>query len=261
MLKKIFTLFAILFLISGVTLAAQQSEKNSGDGQNALNAPVFDATKNLTSQEIKSLTEKIRAVEKKHDIKIGIEFLRSINTSNVASAADSLREQHFSGAANGSTLFLVVMSSRDWYISLDPKLNQIVLDPEKIGEQVSAKLHDGNYSGACETFISEIDTRVTYYETNGKAYDPSEKFNFAAMGGAIVIAIFLGRFIRASLIASMSNVQHAAEASDYLKRDSVKITESNDTYLFTNVSRRPKSKSSGGGGGSSGGSGGAGGKF
>lgn len=261
MLKKIFTLFAVLFLISGMTFAAQQSGKNSGDGQNALNAPVFDATKNLTAQEIKSLTEKIRAVEKKHDIKIGIEFLRNINTSDVASAAHSLREQHFSGAPNGSTLFLVVMSTRDWYISLDPKLKQIVLDPERIGEEIVPKLKDGDYSGACETYINEIDSRVTYYETNGKAYDPSEEFNFPAMGGAIVLAIFIGWFIRASLIASMSNVRHAAEAGNYLKRDSVKITESNDTYLFTNISRRPKSKSSSSGGGSSGGSGGAGGKF
>ena len=66
---------------------------------------------------------------------------------------------------------------------------------------------------------------------------------------------------RSSLIASMSNVRPAIEASEYLDKNSVNINESRDTFLYMNVQRRAKSssrssggRSSGGGGGSRGGS-------
>ena len=55
--------------------------------------------------------------------------------------------------------------------------------------------------------------------------------------------------IRAGLIGSMSNVRHANEAIDYLKRDSIRMTENRDTYLYTNVSRQTKSRGSSGSGG------------
>ena len=44
----------------------------------------------------------------------------------------------------------------------------------------------------------------------------------------------------------MSNVQKAVKANAYLVKKSFELTHSNDTYLYTNVSTVPKSKSSGG---------------
>lgn len=43
----------------------------------------------------------------------------------------------------------------------------------------------------------------------------------------------------------MSNVQKAVKANAYLVKKSFELTHSNDTYLYTNVSTVPKSKSSG----------------
>ena len=44
----------------------------------------------------------------------------------------------------------------------------------------------------------------------------------------------------------MSNVQKAVKANAYLVKKSFELTHSNDTYLYTNVSTVPKSKSRGG---------------
>ena len=71
---------------------------------------------------------------------------------------------------------------------------------------------------------------------------------------------------RSALIGSMSNVRPAISAIDYLKRESVKITDRQDRFLFKNISRRPKNKSTasrsnGGGNGGGGGHGGSGGSF
>ena len=83
---------------------------------------------------------------------------------------------------------------------------------------------------------------------------------------AVVCGIFFGILVRSWLIGSMSNVHRENRATDYLKRETVKFTQNKDTYLFTNVERRPKPSSSvnhsGGGGGRGGSSGGgAGGSF
>ena len=81
---------------------------------------------------------------------------------------------------------------------------------------------------------------------------------------AAVTAIIIGVFVRSMLIGSMSNVHHAMEAIEYLKKNTVKITESRDTFLFMNVQRKPKSSGGGsrrGGGHGGGGHGGGGGSF
>ena len=58
---------------------------------------------------------------------------------------------------------------------------------------------------------------------------------------AVIIALFIAYFFRQTLIDSMSNVKIAQEAQEYLKRDTVNITTSIDTYLYTNISVIPKS--------------------
>ena len=47
---------------------------------------------------------------------------------------------------------------------------------------------------------------------------------------------------RSVLIGQMSNVHSASSADNYLERESIELTEETDTYLYTNVSSRPKSK-------------------
>ena len=48
--------------------------------------------------------------------------------------------------------------------------------------------------------------------------------------------------VRAILIAQMSNVSLADAAGEYLVKESVKITGSNDNYLYTREERTPRSK-------------------
>ncbi len=63
------------------------------------------------------------------------------------------------------------------------------------------------------------------------------------MGISIVITI-LGWFLcRSILVGQMSNVHSASGADDYLNRNSIEMTEETDTYLYTEVTRRARSKS------------------
>lgn len=248
MIKKFFALLAIFLLSFSVTFAAENS--------------VVDDAKILTPNQLKILSEKIQQVETKHKVRIAVNFSKSIGKQNIDTAANHYLKKYYSDAQNGGIILLVVMDTRSWNIALDAKLTQRILsysDVAYLNDGFMDKLHNDNFAGAADVYVDNVDKLLTYYAEHGTPYDRTEQFNPMALAAAVVISILLGFFIRSVLIGSMSNVRHAHEASDYLKRDSVRLTTNRDTYLFTNVSRRPKSsgnKGSGGrnsGGGSSGG--------
>ena len=160
------------------------------------------------------------------------------------------------------------MGSRKYEIATDARMSERITDADGIPflkQKFQPSLKAGDLAGACNNFVDGVNELVTYYETNGAAYSSdSDGIDPMIAIGAIVIALGGGMFFRSVLISSMSNVHHALTASDYLERNSVKINESRDTFLFRNVKRRPRGGGGGSRGGSSGGSssgGGGGGSF
>lgn len=229
---------------------------------------IIDKQNLLTPEEINSLTKKIQMIEQKHQIKIGIEFLKNTHGQSLDNAANSLLDKNFSGAPNGGILLLVVMDTRKWKIATDSTMRQIISDSEteSIAKNFIGNLSRGDYYEACDSYIESVDNFLMYYE-NGVNFNDSAEFDPLALGLAFFLAIISGFMFRSALIGSMSNVHQATSATDYLKRDTVKITDKKDTFLFMNVTRRRKSKgrsstqssgsSRGGGGGSHGGSSGS----
>jgi uncharacterized protein len=270
--KNICAIFFVVMAMSfSVTFASMPLEPPTDDSkalpteERMLDAAVFDNSRTLSKNEIQSLNNKIKSVEQKHNIKIGVEFLKSIGNANISNAAKELLRKHYSGGKNGGIIFLVVMDNRSWYVATDSKMDYIVNESE-VGNALLPSLKGGDYFGACEKYIDAVDKFFTYYEQNGAAYDSSAGFNPMAAMAAVLLGILFGISVRSWLIGTMSNVHHETKATDYLKRETVKFIRNKDIYLFTNVERRAKPSSnnnpgfSGGGrGGSSGG--GAGGRF
>lgn len=259
MAKKIFFLMAIFIFSFSVTFAAVKPDANNSEKN--FNAAVYDNAKILSANQTKILSEKISAVEQKHKIKIGANFFKNLDDKNIDTVANERLRKYFGGAANGGIILVVDVENRKWNIALDAKLNEKILNYDVVAhynENFYNNLHNDNFFDAANAYIQNVDELLNYYETNGKPYDPAEEFDPMSLGIGILIAIVLGFGIREWLIMSMSNVKFATEASDYLKRDTINITEARDTYLYTNISRRPKSRNSNGGGRSGGGSSGGG---
>ena len=258
MVKKICATVLILVAMSFSVTFASTPER-------MIDAEVFDNSQTLSKSEIQTLTNKIQTVQQKHQVKIGIEFLKTIGNANIASAAHELLERHYSGNANGGIIFVVVMDSRNWYIATDSRMDYKIPNAKDIGNKLLPNLKDGDYFGACSNYIDAVDKSLSYYEQNGAAYDSDDEFNIMAAMAAVVLGIFFGVMVRSWLIGSMSNVHHEQTATDYLKRETVKFTKQRDTYLYTNTERRPKpssnSRGNGNGGGGSSSGGGAGGSF
>jgi len=247
-MKKFLSLIALILLISFSTASAAQS--------------VTDKAGVLKSTEIELLNQKIHEIERAHKIKIGVSFVKSLDGRDIVQASDDILYQNFSNGKNGGIVLLVDMNDRKYEMATDTRMLEQITDSDGIPflkDKFTSDLSAGNYYGAVNNFADGVDELMTYYETNGVAYGqrmPGEIDPMAA-GLAVIIAIFLGVMIRSILIGLMSNVHHATAAGDYLKKNTVKIFDNHDTFLFMTVKRRPKSSSSRSGGHSGGGGGGS----
>lgn len=256
--------FGLLALIVALNFSAVEASLES----------VTDNAEVLKPTEVELLNQMIAEVEQTHKIKIGVVFVDSLEGRNIVKAADNLLDQNFNNGMNGSILLLVDMSGRKYEISTNSRMSERITNSDGISflkEKFKSSLSAGNYFVAVNNFVDGVGELMTYYETNGKAYGNQNLAGFDQTSAgidpvtavlAVVMAFFFGVMIRSSLIGSMSNVHHAMEATDYLKRNTVKFTEKRDTFLFKNVKRRMRSGGGKrGGGGHGGGHGGGGGSF
>lgn len=252
MLKKFLSLLALIFVFNAAVTSAARIE------------PVTDEAGLLKPTEIELLNQKIHNVEQKHKIKIGVVFVKSIGGSDMITASDDLRDKYFSNGMNGGIVLLVAMDKRKYEMATDRRMVERITDSDGIPylkETFQSELSAGNYYKAVNNFVGGVDELMTYYETNGVPYGvmvKPEGLDPVAAGGAFVLAVIIGVFVRSSLIGSMSNIHHAMEAIDYLKKNTVKLKENRDTFLFMNVQRRPKGGGGKRGSGHSGGGGGGG---
>ncbi|MBR1579465.1 MAG: TPM domain-containing protein [Selenomonadaceae bacterium] len=262
-MRKIFCLTALMMaLVMSIACAQTPVER----GQSSIITSLTDSAQLLDSNDAQLLTDKIKSIENKHGVRIGVVTLKSARGLEINAIADNLLDDYFSGARNGSIVLTVVIDTRQWYISTDAQMKRRVTNEAGIPylkEQFLTEMSQGDYATAFNYYIDAVDQLLTYYEQNETPYDPTSGFNPMAAVAAVVIAIVIAGVVRSSMIDAMSNVRHANEAIDYLVRNSVKVFEARDIFLFMNVSRQRKGGGRGGsgGGGGGGGHGGGGGSF
>ncbi len=262
-MKKFFLLAALLLLMLTAVAAAQPSEPIR---QSSIIKSVTDSAELLSADQEQALTTKVQSLETKHGVRIGVVTLKSARGLEIKSIADNLLDDYFAGGRNGSIALIVVMDTHQWYISTDAQMKRRITNEDGIPylkEQFVSEMTAGKFYEAFNNYADSLDRMLAYYEQNDMPFGHSTGVAPEAIGGAFIVFLITMFTVRSSMIAAMSNVHQASEASDYLIRNSVDIIDSRDMFLFTRVTRQSKSRgrSGGGGGGGGGGHGGGGGSF
>ena len=256
MLKKFLGLLALIVLIN-FSIANAANIK-----------PVTDEVGLLKPTEIELLSQRIKSVEQKHKIKIGVAFVKNVR-GDMVEVADDFLHKNFANGMNGGIVFFVDMNKRKYELVTDNRMVERITTYtglDFLKDKFQSSLSADDYYGATNSFIDGVDELLTYYETNGVAYGqrkPGEFDPIAAMI-AFVVAIICGVMIRSALIGKMSNIRHAQTATNYLKKETIKLKKARDTFLFMDVERRSRSSSgssSGSSGSTSSGGGHSGGSF
>ena len=246
--KSLSALLALLLLLCTASVAlavpkqapppkAQTQEQGIGADR------VIDEAEILTDSEEKELDAKIATIEQSHKVRILIGTMKSTDGTPLGKIANNVVDQI--PADNGTIVLLLSMKERDWYISTDNKMRVRITDGKGI-EYLSGEflpdLKEGKYAAAFTTFAATTDEMLTYYEKEGEPYDPANAFNLMALGIALACALILGGTIYYMLYEYESNVTFAAEADAYLNHDSFRLTQNEDNFLYTTVTRQTKEK-------------------
>lgn len=239
-------LLALLLLIflTGIALAAPQPAAQAEQGLGALR--IIDEADLLSPDEEKALDAKLVTLEKSHKVRVLIGIIPSTEGETLGKLANQVVDQ-IPPAENGTIVLLLSMKDRDWYISTDNKMRARITDDKGI-EYLSGKflpeLKENKYAAGFTAFAATADEMLTYYEKEGKPYDPSDAFSLIALLIALGCGLILGATIYYVLLEHASNVTEAAAADAYLNQDSFTLTENQDNFLYTSVTRKAKEKKS-----------------
>lgn len=254
-MKKLFIAFTLLvsFLISSVAMAAGTA--------------IFrDDGNYLKPQEKQVVQQKLQQVAQKHNINVIGQITRRLPNGykDARSYARTVVDKTY--AAEPTVMFYIDMGTRNWYLAANYHLNKPAITQnygvDYINKGMQGLLKKGAYAEAFTTYATRVDELVTFAKEHGHAHTADDDFNLEAMLGALVLAALVAYGVRSYLISTMSNVNPAIEATEYLVKDSFVVSGSSDHYLYTHTTVVPKSKGSSDGGsdsdGDSGGSGGGG---
>ena len=235
----ILTLVAALLLGATTALAATPS--------------LVDKAHLLTASEQAQVQAQLQTVEQKYGIRCAVVTMGSIGNAKPGIYANQLIDKVFNDGPNGNIVFLQVTDQRQWYISTDRKLKDVVVGipgTEYISKAAVPYLKKGDEAGAYKTYAKRVDDLMAYYNKHGKGWQPEKEFPWLAVVGALIAGVAVASAYKKSLIASMSNVRREVSADAYLDQGSFALENEHDTYLYTNVTYTPKPKQSHRGAGS-----------
>lgn len=265
-MKKIFLVLTLLvsFMMNMAFMSlAVAAPSNTTPAKNMTiqsTASVLDYANIMTPQEKAELEQTIAAVNEKHGVKVLVHTAKRINGGTIRDYARSVVDNALQNQR--AVICVITMNDRQYYIAANRSMKEYAISQEygidSIQEALVPHLKKNNFAKGIFAYVGQVDSLLTFAKENGHAQTGKEGFNTEAALGAFVVACIIAWSVRSSMIAAMSNVRPASEASEYLLRDTFDLKDKKDTYLYTHTTVVPKSKSSSGGG-SDGGSGGSGG--
>ena len=123
-----------------------------------------------------------------------------------------------------------------------------------IAEQFKSSLSDGEYEKAFEIYIDQCDAFVTQARED-RPYDnsnlPKKPLGMIWIPVALVLGFICAFLIVGGMKRQLKTVARKTTAGNYQKKGSLKVTESSDLFLYEDITRTAKPKSSDGDSGSS----------
>lgn len=222
--------------------------------QERLQPRLVDQADLLTDTQEDSLQKELDDISNKLDFDVAIVTVDSTGSRTPQAFADDYYDYNgfgMGGNADG-VLLLVSMAERDWHISTAGFGITAFTDAglDYMSDIFVPYMRDGDYMKAFETYADLCDQFVTQAK-NGRAYDngnmPKAPFNLAKYGGiALIGGIVIALLIVETMRRSLKSVRPQRSAGNYIKNGSMNITDSEDRFLYANVSKRARPKSSSG---------------
>lgn len=223
---------------------------------------VVDMAELLSDSDKTALLSKLDEISERQKMDIVVLTVNTLDGKTPRDYADDFYDYNGYGFGENKDgiLLLVSMEDRDWWISTTGYGITALTDAgiEYISEKFLSDLSDGDYAQAFTTYAELCDQFITQAKT-GEPYDtgnlPKEPFNVAwNILVAFVIGLVVAFVVTNIMKKQLKTVQLKSEANNYVKSNSMIVTENRDLFLYNQVSRRARPKETDNRSGSSGGS-------
>lgn len=229
--------------LSVVARAVERGESQAKSGGLGA-ARVIDECDLLSDAEEQALDAKLAAYEQAHGIRILIGTVKNTHGQVLGKVANAVVDRISDGGENGTIVLLLAPKERDFYISTENKMRARITDEDGIdylADQFVPALKENKYGEGFTAFAAAVDEMVTYYEKEGKPYNPDRFMITIVTLVAALIAAAITYFIALDELSSGTrSVREAREADDYLERGSFRLTHKEDVFLRTAKFYMPK---------------------
>lgn len=200
----------------------------------------------LTDSEESELLSRLEAVSESGQTDVVVVTIDALHGENMQDYADDFYDNN--GYAEDGILLLISISDSEWYISTAGFGITAVTDAgrEYMAEQFLAELSDRaffdafmTYADLCEEFIRQA--------RNGEPYDVGNlpKDPFPLVRNLLVslgIGLLVAFVITGKMKGELKTVNMEDKAANYVKSGSMKVTRSNELFLYTQMNRQVKEK-------------------
>ena len=214
-----------------------------------------DAAGLLSESEQAALVSTLDEISEKHQVDVVVVTIDSLGEMTAAECAEYFYDNFGYGFGNDKSgiLLLISMEERDWYItSVGFGITAVnKAGREYISDNMLGYLSDGYYAKAFKEYALSCDYLISLAETGDPFdYDDFPKEPFGVLKHLIisaVIGLVAAFIVTGSMKGKLKSVRHQTAAGNYVKKDSMKVTESRDLFLYRQVSRteRPRDEDSG----------------
>lgn len=228
------------------------------------NAPlVVDNAELLSEIETQTISRQLREIRDCLGIDVVVLTEQSIRGETPRDYADDYFDAHY--GADG-VLLLLVMDTRDWYIStagrcIDP------VDYREIGEFIVPYFSDGEYYEGFSVYAELVQLVMEHSGEKGEyvvdgygnvAFQPHVRHWYDGLLICLIIGLTIGGISVGVMASSMKNVSTQGSAANYVNEGSLRLSCREDLFLYQHVTRRakPKNTHTGSSGRSHGGGGG-----
>lgn len=250
-MKKILTSLLVLLLILTAALPCLAEE-----------IPVYvdDEAELLQQTQIATLSAKLRQIEDRYGLHLIVATVDNYFAPTIESLADSYFSATSAGERDGA-VFLIAMDTREWTMQGYGEGREIFSEDvlDLLENDCIDLLSNGDYYEAFRTFATDCEYVFELHRA-GTPYEapiPWGTITLLSVGSGFIVALIIVMIMKGQL----KSVRSRAEAREYVKKDSFKLTKSYDLFLYRTVTRRAIPKNNGGGGSRGGGGGGRSGRF
>lgn len=200
----------------------------------------------LTASQEQALLEKLDKISTRQGMDVVIVTADTLEGKSPRDYADDFYD--YNGYAADGVMLLVSMEDRDWWISTAGYGITAFTDAgiDYLSDQFVSHLSDEEYAEAFDIFAEQCDAFITQART-GDPYDrhnlPKEPFNVVLnLIVALVIGLVVALIATGIMRGKLKSVHSKAQAKDYVRPGSMKVTQSQEMFLYRNVVRTPKPK-------------------